>query len=140
MWAWRCAVLRLFGARIGRAVQIHPTVRIDVPWNLQIGDNVGIGDSVILYSLGIISIGQNATISQNVHLCAGSHEFRCVDMPLLKLPISIGEDVWICADAFVGPNVTVGDAAVVGARAVVMRNVEPGRIMVGNPAKVVGYR
>jgi putative colanic acid biosynthesis acetyltransferase WcaF len=61
-------------------------------------------------------------------------------MPLLKPPIEIGDMAWICADAFVGPGVTVGEGAVVGARAVVVKNVEPWTIVVGNPAKAVGRR
>jgi putative colanic acid biosynthesis acetyltransferase WcaF len=61
-------------------------------------------------------------------------------MTLLKPPITIGDEAWICADAFIGPGVTVGDRAVAGARAVVMRDVEAGAIVAGNPARVVGQR
>ena len=61
-------------------------------------------------------------------------------MPLLKLPISIGDDAWICADAFVGPGVEVGPGAIVGARAVVVKNVEAWSIVAGNPARKVGKR
>ena len=52
----------------------------------------------------------------------------------------IGSDVWICADAFIGPNVEIGDSALVGARAVITRNVDSNIIMVGNPGKSVGPR
>ncbi|MBB5751865.1 colanic acid biosynthesis acetyltransferase WcaF [Prosthecomicrobium pneumaticum] len=139
-WAWRRGVLRLFGARIGRAVHIHPTVRITIPWTLTVGDEVGIGDRVVLYSLGPITIGARATISQHVHLCAGSHDFRRPDMPLLKPPIAVGEEAWLCADAFIGPGVTVGRGAVVGARAVVVRDVAERTVVAGNPARPIGVR
>ena len=63
-WAWRRAVLRLFGAHIGREVHLHPNVRIAVPWNLNLADASAIGDRAILYSLGPIRIGKGATVSQ----------------------------------------------------------------------------
>ena len=61
-------------------------------------------------------------------------------MELVKAPIAIEEEAWVCADAFVGPGVTVGKRAVVGARAVVVKDVEAGTIVVGNPSSVVGRR
>jgi putative colanic acid biosynthesis acetyltransferase WcaF len=140
LWGLRRFVLRLFGARIGRRVHMHPTVRIAIPWTLSIGDDAGIGDRVILYGLGPISIGARATISQGAHLCAGSHDWRDPAMPLIKPPIVIGEDAWICADAFIGPDVTVGNRAIVGARAVVTKNVDADLIVGGNPAREIKKR
>lgn len=132
--------MRIFGASVGRNVHICPSVKITIPWNLTIEDDVGIGDSAILYALGPIRIGKRTTISQYAHICAGSHDYHDPDMPLLKLPIQIGCDVWICADAFVGPEVAVGDRAIVGARAVVIRDVPENAVVVGNPARKVHDR
>lgn len=140
MWGWRRLLLRLFGARIGRDVRINPSARVTIPWNLTIGDEVGVGDRVILYALGPVNIGARATVSQGAHLCAGSHDFRDPAMGLTKLPISIGEETWICADAFVGPGVIVGPRAVVGARAVAMKDVAAGAVVAGNPAREIGKR
>jgi putative colanic acid biosynthesis acetyltransferase WcaF len=140
LWAWRRGVLRIFGARIGRNVHVHPSVRIAVPWNLHMDDNAALGDRVIVYSLGLISIGANATVSQHAHLCAGTHDHCRADMQLLKPPISIGAGAWICTDAFVGPGVSVGEMAIVGARAVVVKDVAAHMIVVGNPARVAGKR
>ncbi|MCP4309160.1 MAG: hypothetical protein GY788_30660 [bacterium] len=140
LWAWRRAVLRLFGARIGGDVHVHPTVTIAVPWNLTIKDYAALGDGVIVYNLGAISIGENATVSQFAHLCAGSHDYRRLDMALLKPPITIGADCWICAEAFVGPGVAIGDGAVVGARAVAMRDVGAWTVVAGNPATKIADR
>jgi putative colanic acid biosynthesis acetyltransferase WcaF len=61
-------------------------------------------------------------------------------MALVKSPIDIGDGAWICADAFVGPGTKVGRHAVVGARAVVVRDVEDGAIVAGNPAREIGRR
>jgi putative colanic acid biosynthesis acetyltransferase WcaF len=140
LWSWRVFLLRLFGAAIDHDVHIHPTVCIEIPWNLQIGRYAAIGDRAIIYNLGMVKIGSATTISQGAHLCAGTHDYRRREFPLIKAPISVGKNVWICADAFVGPGVEVGDHAIVGARAVVMRNVVVGSIVAGNPAVVVKNR
>ncbi|MBL8552327.1 MAG: hypothetical protein JNJ73_20225 [Hyphomonadaceae bacterium] len=140
LWGWRALVLRLFGARIGARVHLYPSVRIAVPWNLDIADEVAVGDGAILYSLGAITIGRAATISQYAHICAGTHDFRDPAMPLLRPPIDIGSGAWVCADAFIGPGVKVGSAAVVAARAVVVRDVAERAIVAGNPARPVGMR
>jgi putative colanic acid biosynthesis acetyltransferase WcaF len=140
LWVWRRMVLRVFGARIGAEVHIHPTAKIQIPWNLEIDDFAAIGDAAILYNLGLISIGAGATISQYAHLCAGSHDFRNPAMPLLKPPIHVEPGVWVCADAFIGPGVRVKRGAIVGARAVVMRDVDENTVVAGNPARVVGVR
>jgi len=139
-WGWRRWLLRRFGARVGAHVHIYPSVRVMIPWHLAIGDESAIGDRVILYSLGPITIGRQVTISQNAHLCAGSHDYRDPAMPLLKLPITIGDGCWICADAFVGPGIAIGAQAIAGARAVVVADVPAGAIVAGNPARRIGAR
>ena len=139
-WVWRRMLLRLFGARVGRRVQIHPTVRIAVPWNLDIGDFAAVGDRAVLYSLGKIEIGAKATISQQAHLCAGTHDYRKNDLPLVKAPIVIGEGAWVCADAFVGPGVEIGAFAILGAAGVATRDVPEWTIWGGNPARLIKRR
>ena len=140
LWEVRVALLRLFGGVVGKGVHICPSVRIAIPWNLHIGDLSAVGEYTTLYSLGKIRVGLRATISQGSHLCAGTHDYTELDFPLRKADIVIGNGAWICADAFIGPDVTIGDLAIVGARAVVMRDVMPSAIVVGNPARRVGTR
>ena len=139
-WGWRAFLLRLFGAGIDHDVHIHPSVSIEIPWNLQIGKYAAIGDRAIIYNLGMVKIGFATTISQGAHLCAGTHNYRIREFPLVKAPICVGNHVWICADAFVGPGVEVGDHAIIAARAVVMRSVNVGSIVAGNPAVVIKSR
>lgn len=136
----RSVCLRFFGARIGKQVRIYPSARIYFPWNLVIGDWSSIGEWALVYDLGKVTIGNKVTISHRVHLCAGSHDYRDPAMPLLKPPIHIADEAWICADAFIGPGVTVAEGAIVGARAVVVRNVAPWKITAGNPARVIKER
>lgn len=137
---WRRMLLRLFGARVGRDVSIHPSVRIVIPWNLSIGDEASLGDRALVYNLGRVTIGARSTVSHLAHLCAGSHDYLDPALPLLRLPIEIGSDVWICAQAFVGPGLTVGDGSVVGACAVVTRSVDAWTVVAGNPASPVRAR
>ena len=137
---WRNNLLRLFGAKVGRRVHVDPSARIWIPWKLTLGDDSAVGFEALLYNLGPLTIGSRATVSQRAHLCGGTHDFRGNTMELVKAPITIGEEAWVCADAFVGPGVTVGKRAVVGARAVVVKDVEAGTIVGGNPATKVGVR
>lgn len=132
--------LRLFGAKIGQNVHIYPSANIYFPWNLTIGDWSSIGEWSLIYNLGQVTIGSQTTISQRTHLCAGTHDYRDPTMPLQKPPIQVGDNVWVCADAFIGPGVSLGNGVVVGARAVVVRSVEPWTIVAGNPARVIRRR
>jgi putative colanic acid biosynthesis acetyltransferase WcaF len=139
-YGWRRLLLTMFGAKLGKNFRIRPTAMVEIPWNLEAGDNVVIGDYAIIYSLGQITIGRAATISQYAHLCAGTHDYTTRRFTLLKPPIVIGQEVWIAADAFVGPGVTVGDRAVVGARATVVNNVPPDQVVAGPAAKILKQR
>ncbi len=136
----RVGILRIFGAQIGHGVRIRPTVKIEVPWNLDLRDSVTVGDYAILYALGKITICERTTISQYAHLCAGTHDFTNRRFPLIRDPIWLGPDVWIGADVFVGPDVKIGRLSVVGARSSVYKDLEPGMVYVGNPAKAIKQR
>lgn len=139
-FGWRRFLLRCFGANLGRAVNTYPSTRIYFPWNLTAGDWSAIGEDVLIYNLGPITLGRNATVSHRAHLCAGTHDYTQPDLPLLKPPIVIGDQAWICAGAFVGPGVTVGAGAVVGACAVVVKDVSAWTVVAGNPARLVKNR
>ena len=139
-YGWRRWLLACFGARLDPVVRIRRTVRVECPWNLSVGHDSAIGDRVTLYCLGPVSIGSRVTISQGAHLCAGSHDFTRRSMPLLRPPLEVGDDAWICADAFVGPDVKVGAGAILGARSVAMRPLEPWTIYSGNPATALRAR
>ena len=131
---FRSALLRLFGASVGRRCTIRRTARIYYPWLLSMGDLSTLGDGATVYNLAKISIGDRVTVSQEAYLCAGTHDYSSLAMPLVTRPISIGNDAWICARAFVGPGVVVGEGAILGATATTARDLADWTIYAGNPA------
>ena len=137
---WRAAVLRLFGAQVGRGARVHASVRVWLPANLTIADGALIGPGVECYNQGHVTIGARAIVSQRAHLCASTHDIRDPDFALVLRAITIGEDAWICAEAFVGPGVRVGARAIVAARAVLFHAADAETIYRGNPAVVVRRR
>lgn len=139
-YGFRRALLRAFGARLASSANLRRTVLIECPWNLSIGSESSVGDRAVLYCLGRVTIGNNVTISQGAHLCAGSHDSRKRTMPLVRPPVEIGDEAWIAADAFVGPKVRVGAGAILGARGVALHDLEPWTIYLGNPATKIRTR
>jgi putative colanic acid biosynthesis acetyltransferase WcaF len=133
-------LLRAFGARIGQGAVIHPSVRIWAPWNLSMERFACLAPDVDCYSVAPIRLGEHATVSQYSYLCGASHDYTRLDLPLTPSPISIGAHAWVCADVFIGPGVTVGEGAVVGARSSVYRDVEPWTVAAGNPARFLKPR
>lgn len=139
-FGWRSFLLRLFGAKVGRGVHIYPKVKIWGPWNLVLGDQCGIANGVILYSQGKIIIGNKAAISQGAHICAGTHDYTREGFPLISMPINIGNEAWIATDAFIHPGITIGDGCVIGARAVVVKDMPPWMVCVGHPCRPIKKR
>jgi len=139
-FALRRCILRIFGATVGLNVHVYSSTRILMPWNVELMDWCAIGEDVLIYSLGRVTIGKRATVSYRSHLCAGSHDLRNPELPLLRPTLNVGDGAWIGTDAFIGPGVTVGEMAVVGARAVVMKDVPAQAIVAGNPARQIGVR
>jgi putative colanic acid biosynthesis acetyltransferase WcaF len=140
MHGWRRWLLRCFGARIEAGAHPYPSATIWAPWNLAMGPHSCLGPHVDCYCVAPVTLGQHAIVSQYSHLCTASHDFTKREFPLVAAPITIGAHAWISADAFVGPGVSVGDGAVLGARSTVMRSAAPWSVVVGNPQRVVGQR
>jgi len=136
----RPAILRLFGARVGRRVQLPGSLRIYFPWRLSIGRGTSVGPGVTFYNLGGLTIGARVVISQNAYLCGGTHDYTLPTYPLMCKPLAIDDDVWIGAAAFLCPGVRIGQGAVVGACAVVTKDVAPWTVVAGNPARVIRRR
>jgi len=137
---WRALLLRICGAKLGRGVRVYGSARIWDPRHLQVGDFSTLGPRVNCYNQGSITIAERVTVSQGAHLCASSHDTSDPHFQLILRPIHIEAWAWIAAEAFVGPGVRVGEGAVLGARGVAMRDLEPWSIYTGNPAEYLRAR
>lgn len=135
--AWRRFLLRVFGAKIAKNAYPHPSVKIWAPWNLEMGSLSCLGPDVDCYCVDKVVIGPRATVSQYSFLCTATHDYRDPRMPLVTAPIVIDEGAWVAADVFIGPGVTIGKGAVVGARSSVYRTVQPWTVVAGNPARIL---
>lgn len=140
MHGWRCAILRFFGAQIGKGVHPYPTSVIWAPWNLELEDHSCIGPGVICYTVDKVHLEEGATVSQRAHLCTASRDIYGVKMALIGAPIKIKREGWVAAEAFIGPGVTIGERAVVLARCVVVSDLEPEGVFAGNPATLIRRR
>jgi putative colanic acid biosynthesis acetyltransferase WcaF len=136
----KCALLRLFGAKIGAGVYIKPRVNVHFPWKLVVGDHTWIGEEVFLLNMEPIVIGAHCCISQRAFLCTGNHDFREVSMPYRNRPIAVQDGAWVGAQAFVGPGVIIGSEAVIAAGSVVTKSLPPGMRCAGNPCAALGPR
>ena len=140
--AFRARLLRAFGANIpepGKVV-IFPTASVVFPARLSLAPRSMIGPNVSVYNLATISLLRGANVSQNCHLCAGTHDYLRWSMSLVAKPITIGENSWLGADVFVGPGVSIGELCVVGARSVVVKDLPSHTVCAGNPCRVLKER
>lgn len=137
---FRCFLLRLFGAKVGKSVHVYPGVKVWAPWNVVLSDECGIANGVILYSQGKITIGRRAVVSQGAHLCAGTHDYNDPGFRVITMPIVIGDQAWVAAEAFIHPGIEIGEGCVIGARSVVTKNMPAWMICAGHPCKPIKER
>lgn len=135
--ALRVALLRAFGARIGSGVLVRHGVRVHWPWKLTVGDSSWIGQGAWLLNLEPVVLGSDVCLSQEVLLCTGSHDRRSPTFEFDNGPVTVQDGAWIAARATVLRGVTVGHDAVVGAGALVVRDVPPGATVLAPAAVVV---
>jgi putative colanic acid biosynthesis acetyltransferase WcaF len=137
---FRVWLVNRFGGKVDRTCVLRPSCSITHPWLLTMGAYSTLAENVTVYNLGPLTIGPHTVISQNVHLCNGTHNYRDPSLPLVCPTMTIGGGVWVCADAFIGPGVTIGDNSIIAARAVVTKDAPANSILGGNPAKVLRER
>ena len=138
--SWRRLLLKLFGAQMGQFSDVRGSARVWYPPHLHLAERALLAERVTCYNMAPISLGRGALVSQGAHLCAGSHDISSATFQLTARPIVIGGQAWIAAEAFVGPGVEVGEGAVLGARSVAFRSLDPWTVYGGNPAKPLKRR
>ncbi|AWM42389.1 putative colanic acid biosynthesis acetyltransferase [Gemmata obscuriglobus] len=137
---WRVFLLRAFGATVRGTPFVSQSAVVKMPWLLTLEDRACLGPGSEVYNLDRVTLGARCTVAQHAYLCGGTHDFTHPDLPLIVGTIVIGDDAFVGARAFVLPGVRVGAGAVVGACAVVTKDVEPGTVVAGNPARFVKRR
>lgn len=136
----RVALLRLFGARIGKGVIIRPRLRVKFPWRLEIGDFSWIGEEVWIDNLAPVRIGSHCCLSQGAYFCTGNHDWSRESFDLVLGPITVEDGAWVAAQATVGPGVTIGAGAVLAIGSVATSNLQADWIYSGIPAKPLRER
>lgn len=137
---WRNLVLKAWGAKMGDGSYAWASADIWAPWNLEVGQRTCIGPHTIIYNPGKIILGNKVAISQYAYLCTATHDYESKANTLYSKPITVGDRAWVAARSFVGPGVTIGEGAVVGATASVYKDVAPWTVVGGNPAREIKKR
>ena len=137
---WRLVILKSFGAKISGIPFVHSSARIQIPWNLILHHRACLGEGVTAYSLGEIEIQEGGTVAQEAYLCTGTHDFERASLQLITKRILIESNVFIGARAMILPGVTIGKNAVIGAMAVVAKDIEANEIIAGTPSRKIGER
>lgn len=140
LYGWRRLLLNLFGAKIAKGARVYQSARIFYPPNLEMGAGAVLGWNTHCYCMDKIVIEEFAEVAQFVHLVTGTHDIEDENFRLMTKPIRICSHAWLASGSFVGPGVTIQQGAVLGARGVAMRDLEPWTIYAGNPAKPIRSR
>lgn len=137
---WKRMLLHAFGAKLDKTAIVYSSAKIYYPRNLIMGKHSCLADGVNCYNVAPVVLHDNITVSQGAYLCTASHDISDPLNPLITSPIEIMDAAWVAADAFICMGVTIGEGAVVGARAAVFKDVDPWTVVGGNPAKFIKKR
>jgi acetyltransferase-like isoleucine patch superfamily enzyme len=138
----RYVLLRRLAAECGHIVSVAENVYLFQPGNLKMGNNVSIHSMSYIDCSGGITIGDNVSIAHGVTIMSSEHSFNLPGVPIREAPVrfepvNIGSDVWIGAGAKILAGVTINDRTVIGAGAVVTRDIPSNSVAAGIPARVI---
>lgn len=131
---------RIFGMKIGQGSTIHMGLKLYNPYNIQIGEDSIIGEDAVLDGRDKLVIGNHVDIASEVMIYNSEHDVRDPSFKAISAAVVIEDYVFIGPRAIILPGVTIKKGAVIGAGAVVTKDVEGGAIVGGVPAKQIGER
>jgi maltose O-acetyltransferase len=138
--AQRFAALQLILGEIGSGTQIKSPFCCDYGLHIRIGTNGFVNYGCVFLDCNLISIGDDAQVGPSVHIYTAFHpvdaETRRSGLEAAK-PVNIGRNVWLGGHCVICPGVTIGDNSVIGAGSVVVRDIPPNRVAVGNPCRII---
>lgn len=136
----KIALLKMFGAKIGKGLVLKNNVCIKFPWKLTIGDNVWVGEYVWIDNLDKVTIGNNVCISQGALLLTGNHDYTLTSFDYRNVPIIIENGAWVGAKSVVCPGVTMKSHAILTVGSIATKDLDAYGIYQGNPAKKIRDR
>ena len=136
----KIAILRIFGAKIGKGVMIKPMVNIKYPWFLEVGNHVWIGEMVWIDNFVKVTIEDNACISQGAMLLTGNHDYKKTNFNQIVGEIYIEKGAWIGAKTVVCGGVRCMSHSVLAVGSVTSKDLKSYTIYQGNPAQEVRTR
>lgn len=137
---FRRFIYRLGGVKIGRGSTIHTYARFYNPHNIRIGKDTIIGEGCVLDGRDKLTIGNHVDIASEVMIYNSEHDVHDASFKAVSAPVVIEDYVFIGPRAIILPGITIGRGAVVGAGAVVTKDVAEFTIVGGVPAQVIGER
>jgi maltose O-acetyltransferase len=141
----RYAVWRRLLKSLGENTILKRHFQVDVPEVVSIGSNCRLAQGTYIGGAGGVTIGDWVAFGPDVKIWSSNHRFDDPDRPCLlqgdeDKPVIIEDDVWLGANVFVAPGVTIGKGAVVAAGTVVNKSIPPYALVAGNPGRVFGWR
>lgn len=134
--AWRIFLLRLFGAKIGCGCYVSNRAIFVKPWNLIIGNHVGIDDCAYIKADVTVKIDDYVSISSFVHILPSGHDIRQRNFELQGRPSHIKQSAFIGTGAFIGPGVTIGQLSVVGSNTSIYKDIPDNTVV----SQEISYR
>lgn len=123
-----------------RECHIEPSFHCDYGYNIEFGDKFYANHNCVFLDVNKIIIGDNVMLGPAVQLYTATHPREASKRNSgreLGFPLKIGSNAWLGGGVIVNPGVTVGEGAVIGAGSVVTKNIPPGVVAAGNPARVI---
>lgn len=131
---------RLAGMQIGKGSTIHMHLKLYSPFNIEIGQDSIVGEDAVLDGRDKLIIGNHVDVASEVMIYNSEHDVKDPGFKAFQAPVIIEDYVFIGPRAIILPGVTIKKGAVVGAGAVVTKDLEEGSIVGGVPARQIGIR